>query len=304
MRKTGHIEAFDPRHRVRKVTIKLEYPETSTELDVWDTKLLNMYRLRTLFRGKYPKTWHAEFKEAYPLYTQLLDVYEDAATGGDKDLIEAALLAKLDCAKIVEELDLQKYNANFLALYRELFYDVRGILGNPVAEFQFIIAPLTQADSNKIAVGAIWKVLSLVGGLSALKRKGFGTDALKAEDLSYLLQLASFRNCSMILQYSVKGSALFEDNPAALQLLTTLADFDSIRGPGRRLDYLAEVSAVAKNNLSTLLCGDLKLLNVTDDVVAALSEADGAFNTNNTDYIERTEHINFLDNIREVDSAD
>ena len=234
----------------------------------------------------------------------MLDVYEDTTTGGDKDVIEAALLASLDCASISKELGEAKFSPMFLGLYRTLFYDVLGILGNPVSEFRAIIAPMTQVDSDKLAIGAIWKILALLGGLPTLTRKGFGTAAIKAEDLAYLLQLAAFRNCSMILKYTNKGLPFFEDNPAAMHVLSTLAEFDGIRGAGRRLDYLAEISSVAKNNLSVLLSSSLKLLNVDPVVVTELTSSDGRFNPDLQTTIEYHDHINFLNNDNEVADED
>jgi hypothetical protein len=95
----------------------------------------------------------------------------------------------------------------------------------------------------------------------------------------------------------------FEDNPAAMHVLSTLAEFDGIRGNGRRMDYLAEVSSVAKNNLSALLSSSLKLLNVDADEVASLAELDGQFCTDANSSIEYHKHINFLDN-NEVDDEE
>lgn len=304
MRKAFTGDVLNPHHRVQKVLLKLEHPNTSVQLDDWDAKLLSMYKLRAKFRDTYPKTWHIEFNESYPLYCSLLDVYEDTNNGGDKDIVEAALLASVDCDKIAESLSESKFSSLFLGMYRTLFYDVLSILGNPVSEFRAIVAPLTQIDSDKLAVGAVWKLLALLGGLPVLTKKGFGTDAMKAEDLAYLLQLAAYRNCSMILKYSNKGLPFFEDNPAAMHVLTTLAEFDGIRSQGRRLDYLAEVSSVAKNNLSVLLSSSLKLLNAPSDTVAELSELDGSFNTSESSLIEYHEHINFINNHDEVDSED
>ena len=300
MRKSVTGDLGDPRHRVRKVFKKLEHPQSSAQLDMWDAKLLSIYKLRDSFKRKYPDTWSIEFYESYPLFSDLLNVYEDDTCGGDKDIVEAALLASVDCLEISKGLSVSKFSPMFLGLYRTLFYDVLPLLGNPVAEFKYIIAPITNSDSDKLAVGAIWKMLALVGGLPVLKRKGFGTEALKAEDLAYLLQLAAYRNCSMILKYTNSGLPFFADNPAAMHALTTLAEFDGIRGTGRRTDYLAEISSVAKNNLSVLLSSSLRLLNTPEDQVAKLVEYDGAFNTGDAAHIEYHKHINFLDNNSEV----
>ena len=304
MRKAVNGDGLNPRHRVLKVFRKLEHPQSSVELDMWDAKLLSIYKLRDTFKEKYPKTWHIEFSSTYPLFCSLLDVYEDGTTGGDRDIVEAALLAHVDCAAISQALDCDKYSPMFLGLYRTLFYDVVPILGNSVAEFKYLVAPITNVESDKLAIGSVWKMLALIGGLPTLKRKGFGTEALKAEDLAYLLQLAAYRNCSMILKYSNTGLPFFTDNPAAMHALSTLAEFDSIRGTGRRTDYLAEISSVAKNNLSVLLSSSLKLLNVPTEEVSQLTALDGKFSTDTVNNIEYHEHINFIDNNSEVSDED
>ena len=304
MRKTPTKDALDPYRHVRIVQHKLKYPESSVVLDEWESKLLSIYKVRNSFKKKYPDTWSVEFAESYPLYFNLLSVYEDQGSGGDRDLVEAALLTSVDCDAIASGLHITKFSSLFLSMYRQLFYDVSRILGNGVSEFQYLVKPLLKADSDNIAVGAVWKILALIGGIPTLARKGFGTEALKAEDMAYLLQLAAFRNCSTLLKYAGKGLSMFEDNPAAASILSTLAEFDSVRGNGRRLDYFAEVSAVSKNNLSTLLSANLKLLNVPNDTLAKLAELDGAFHAGRENVIEYTGHVNFLDSDKEVDSED
>ena len=187
MRKTPTKDALDPYRHVRIVQHKLKYPESSTVLGEWESKLLSIYKVRNSFKKKYPDTWSVEFAEAYPLYFNLLSVYEDQGSGGDRDLVEAALLTSVDCDAIADGLHITKFSSLFLSMYRQLFYDVSRILGNGVSEFQYIVKPLLKADSDNIAVGAVWKILALIGGIPTLARKGFGTEALKAEDMAYLL---------------------------------------------------------------------------------------------------------------------
>lgn len=302
MRKSGNTDKLNPRHRVLKVNRTLQGSLSVDRLDQWERKLYDMYKLRSLFKDKYPNTWWEEFSYSYPLFCSLLDVYEQTSDGGSKDVLEAALLASIDCSNICRELDIEEFSPLFLTLYRELFFDVVPILGNAVNEFKYLISPMIHEDSDRLHIGSLWKLLALLGGLSTLKRKGFGTEAIKAEDLAYLLQLAAYRNCSTLLQYVSKGLPMFEQNPAAASILSTLAEFDGIRGAGRRLDYFAEVSAVAKNNLSVLLSNDLRLLSAPTERVAELSVLDGVFNTGREDIIERTNHINFLEYNQEVDS--
>lgn len=295
MRKTAQFNNTDPRHRVVLVHEVLEHPDSNITLDMWSSKLRDMYLLRDKFKSKHGKTWHLRFRESLPLYSKLLDVFEDNASGSLKHIVEAALLTGIDCKTISSDLNIPEVDPMFLSLYRELFYDVRDVLGNPVAEFRYIISPLLGKDSDKLALEAIWKLLALAGGTATLKRKGFGTEAPKAEDIMYILQLASFRNCSMILKYVNIGTEFFKDNPTAAAALSCIADFDSVRGPARRLDYFAELSAVAKNNLSALLSSGLKLINAPEDEIIKLVELDGAFNPGSGNKIETVSHVNFLD---------
>ena len=301
MRKTAQFNDINPRHRVILVHEALEHKDAHVCMDDWCVKLRGMYLLRDKFKKHYGKSWHLRFKEDYPLYSKLLDVFEDEKPGSLKHIIEAALLTAADCSRIAEELSMPEVDTLFLSIYRQLFYDVKNVLGNPVTEFRYIIAPLLSKDTDQLALDAIWKLLALAGGLATLKRKGFGTEAPKAEDIMYILQLASFRNCSMILKYVNVGSEFFKDNPAAAAAMSCIADFDSVRGPARRLDYFAELSAVAKNNLSSLLSSGLKLINVPESEVLRLAESDGVFNTATIGAIETTSHVNFLD-IKESES--
>ena len=302
MKKTLNKNLIDPYHRYLEAKDIVDNGGLSAPIeDIWVDKLVNILKLRNAFRDKYSITYMREFSRKFPLYSNLLQAFEDTRAGGDRDLLEAGLLASLDCVKVAECLNCHRFNSLFLSLYRELFYDIRKILRSSSQLFQYIIQPITQADSDKLAIGHIWKLLALTGGTTALKKKGFEADAIKAEDLAYLLQIASFRNCSMILQYSAKGKSFFLDNPGAATALNALADFDGIRGAGRRVDYLAEVSSVAKNNFSSLLKSELVLKNIPDKVVAQLSELDGSFFPENSDVFEKINHITCIDTVGEID---
>lgn len=301
MKKTLHKNYIDPYHRYLKAKSIIDNGGINTPIkDIWVDKLVNILILRDEFKKKYNATYMDHFSEKFPLYANLIEAFEDTRAGGDRDLLEASFLASLDCAKIAESLNTERFNSLFLSLYRELFYDVREILKSSSQLFQYIIQPITQADSDKLAIGHIWKLLALTGGLTALKRKGFEADAIKAEDLAYLLQIASFRNCSMLLQYSSLGKSFFIDNPAAATALTALSDFDGIRGPGRRVDYLGEVSAVAKNNLSNLLKNEIKLKSIPEKIVEKLTELDGVFSLDNSEVFEQIEHITCIDTVGET----
>jgi hypothetical protein len=273
------------------VRIKTKYNEPFT--DTWEEKLYNILSIRKKFQNKYGEHWELAFEQRFPLYHALLSCYEDTRAGGDRDVIEAMLLTSADYQTIDEEFKHPRFTALFLALYRTLLFDITPVLSDPVLRFQCFIQPMINMDSNKLAVGAIWKVLALTGGPSLLKRKGFGTEVIHGEDIEHILQLGCFRHCSTILQYASMGTEFFKDNPAAAVAVNMLTDFDSIRSSGRRPDYLAQISAVAKNNFNGLLTSEIKLLAIPEDRVLALTEFDGQFRPDIVDTIEYTSHNTF-----------
>ena len=297
MRKTKTRQQFNPYQRyenaMRRILSKSDIPPSE---DQWENKLYSMLKLREAFKKKYPETYVTEFSNRFPLYSSLLTAFEDTRIGGDRDLLEAMLLCSLDLAKLADSFKHPRFDTMFLGLYRKLFYDVSNVLLSDADRFQVIIAPMISANTDKLAIGHIWKILALSGGASLLIRKGLGTESLRGEDIEHLLQLSGFRHCSTMLQYSSMGTSFFKDNPGVAMMLSSLADFDSIRGNGRRTDYLAEISNVAKNNFNSLLRGELKLLAVPDNEVVRLTEFDGQFRPDIAGALEITEHLTFISN--------
>lgn len=295
MRKAKTKSNFNPYQRYenafRRFAAKLDIPCT----DVWENKIVDILQVREVFKTKYKDNYLRYFERKYPLYASLITAFEDDKIGGDRDTLEAVLLSSVDTTTIADNWKHPRFDALFLSLYRTLFYNITPVLGNHSLEFQYIIAPLLKLDSDKLAVGAVWKILALTGGISLLCRKGFANEAIKAEDIEYLMQLASYRHCSTMLQYTVQGRVFFNENPAAALAINSLATFDGVRGNGRRPDYLAELSAVAKNNFNSLLTGELKLLSVPDSEIVALVEYDGAFRPDITNALEYTKHVTFID---------
>ena len=287
---------IDPYRRYRLAEAVVKYGDCSEDVidDIWVNKLIDILRLRDSFVKKYTVSYMRLFEDAYPLYARLLQTFESDKPGGDRDVIEAVLLANSDCEYLANELGDARFDSLFLCLYRELFYNVIPILGNPVAEFQFVVAPLANANSNKLAVGRIWKILAVTGGIKLLVNKGWGSNPIKASDVQPLIQMAGYRNCSMILQYTAEGKGFFEDNPAGVAVLSTLSDFDSIRSTGRRKDYLAELDNTGGSEFSSLLSNEIKLISAPDATLKKLVELDGGFNPANEATIEKHEHKTFL----------
>ena len=297
MQKTKTRQQFNPYQRYENAMRRiLSKTPIKSSKDPWENKLYDMLKLREAFKKRFPESYTIEFANKFPLYSGLLSAFEDTRIGGDRDLIEAMLVSSVDLAKINEQFKHPRFDSMFLGIYRKLFYDIVDTLIDRTAIFQTIVAPMLKADTDKLAVGHIWKILALAGGPSLLIRKGLGTESIRGEDIEVLLQLSGFRHCSTMLQYTSQGTAFFRDNPGVAMMLSSLADFDSIRGAGRRIDYLAEISSVAKNNFNSLLRGELKLLAVPDSDVARLAEFDGQFRPDVEGALEFTEHLTFISN--------
>ena len=302
MRKTKSRREFDPYHRYESAMRRILSKKDAADIkDSWERKLYQILRLREAFKKEYADDYALKFEQRFPLYAGLLSAFEDTRIGGDRDLIEAMLLCSLDINKTAAEFRHPRFDSMFLSLYKKLFYDITPALLNSADRFQAIIRPMLSADSDRLAVGHIWKILALAGGSSLLLRKGLGTESLRGEDIEQLLQLSGFRHCSTMLQYTNQGSAFFKDNPGVAVMLNSLTDFDSIRGSGRRADYLAEISNVAKNNFNSLLKGELKLLAVPDNDVLRLAEFDGQFSPDVAGAMEITKHVTFISNEVEDD---
>ena len=296
MRKTNKKSDFNPYHRYENAMRRISAKDTSQYSDIWENKLYDILKVREIFKSKYKDNYLRHFESKCPLYAGILTAVEDTRVGGDRDLLEAVLLCGADLHKVSEELGHPRFDSLFLGLYKKLCYDVTPVLCNPALIFQHVISPMVGADSDRLAVGHIWKILALAGGINLLKRKGLDKTPIKAEDIEHLLQLASFRHCSSLLQYTSSGSKFFENNPAAAMAITALADFDSVRSSGRRLDYIGELSTVAKNNFNNILNGEFKLLSAPDEVVAKMAEFDGMFRPDISDTLEYSKHITFIDN--------
>lgn len=285
---------INPYHRIQSAKELAKSGGGYLIKDQWTKKLVNMLSLRENFTKEYKEDARRQFEDKFPLLANLLNAYEDDRNGGDRDLLEAALLCTIDYKAIAEALDDPRFTPAFLALYSTLFFDISSVIGNSAMEFQMFIKPMLGANTDKLAVGHIWKLLALKGGLPLFIRKGVGTAPIKAEDIEHLLQLAGFRHCSNLLQYVSMGSSFFKDNPAAAVALTSLADFDSIRSSSRRPDFMATISDVSKNSFNSVLSGELRLISAPAETVKKLVEIDGTFRPDAPDGVEYMRHLTFI----------
>jgi hypothetical protein len=145
-------------------------------------------------------------------------------------------------------------------------------------------------DTDKVAIGAIWKMLARAGGLKLLKDKGMGSAAIRAEDIGYLMQLCSYRNCTMMLKYAAAGLTMLADYPNVNVVFDRLSDFDSIRGYDRRPDGFAKLTGVSENIFNDMLTAGIKLIALPEDLSESVFAADGVFNADKAYAIEKPEH--------------
>lgn len=294
MKQTLTRKKFNPYYRIEEARAIIKSNRQASD-DIWVNKLVDIFRLRDTFKQEYTDDYQAYFEEKFPLYADLLNAYEDTRIGGDRELLEACMLASGDCGEISEYLDNPRFTPHYLMLYRQLFYTVDLTVSNKASIFQNIVAPILKSNGSKLAVGVIWKLLALVGGLSLLFNKGLGTAAIRIEDMEYLMQLTCMRHLSTMLQYASSGVEFFEENPAAAMTLSALAEFDGLRGSGRRTDYIANITDVSKNRFSNVLSGELRLISAPNDILIKMSEVDGTFEPALEGAMEVTEHLTFIE---------
>lgn len=294
MKQTLTRKKFNPYYRIEEARAIIKSNRQASD-DIWVNKLVDILRLRDTFKQEYTDDYQTYFEEKFPLYADLLNAYEDTRIGGDRELLEACMLANGDCGEISEYLDNPRFTPHYLMLYRQLFYAVDLTISNKASIFQNIVAPILKSNGSKLAVGVIWKLLALVGGLSLLFNKGLGTTAIRIEDMEYLMQLTCMRHLSTMLQYASSGVEFFEENPAAAMTLSALAEFDGLRGSGRRTDYIANITDVSKNRFSNVLSGELRLISAPNDILIKMSEVDGTFEPALEGAMEVTKHLTFIE---------
>jgi hypothetical protein len=232
----------------------------------------------------------AKFSREWPLFDLLFTTFEGDGVGCDKDVIEAALIASDDSKEISETLKKDGFTASFIDLYSKFFYDLTHIRNNDVKFAQYILLPILRNNTDELAIGAVWKLLASSGGLPMLVEKGFKAAAIRPEDISYLLQLTCMRNCSMLLQYASQGRAMLAEQPGVQSFMTTLSDFDGVRGSDRRPDGFAVTTGMNRNIYNSMLSAGIKLISAPDEISSELLLADGAFHPDLSGAQEYSKH--------------
>lgn len=287
MTRDDHKRFQGPYGRYFRAMFEIEHPEVPRSEDPWTRKLKSII----ITRNSYIKNKAAEkFMIDFPLFYELFSTFEDVKPGSDKELLEACLVSGASFEEIAKTLNIPKFTCLFIGLYHELFYNVGKILDNDVLFQQHVVLPMLQKDGDRVAIGAIWKMLSRAGGLPLLMEKGMGNAALRAEDIGYLMQLCSYRNCTMLLKYASSGLTMLADYPNANVVFDRLSDFDSIRGYDRRPDGFAKLTGVSSNVFNDMLTAGIKLIGMPEDLSESVFLSDGVFNPGMKEAIEKPEH--------------
>jgi hypothetical protein len=287
MKDTDHKRFQGPYGRYFRACYEIENPEVPVSEDPWVRKLKSILGTRKCYANKRQAK---KFMVDFPIYHELLSIFEDASVGSDKELLEACLISGESFSDIAKAINIPRFTEMFIGLYHELFYNVRPLLENDVLFQQHVILPLAQKDTDKLAVGSIWKMLSRAGGLKMLLEKGMTSSALRAEDISYLMQLCSYRNCTMMFRYASSGLKLLADYPNVNVVFDRLSDFDSIRGYDRRPDGFAKLTGVSDNVFNDMLTAGIKLIGVPEGLAEIVYRTDGVFNPEMAEAIEKPEH--------------
>lgn len=167
-----------------------------------------------------------QYKDDWPLFACLFEVYEDHTPGSLKHLIEAALCTEASFKQIASLcFGIRAIDDVFIAVYSELFYNIKPYLGNHAAIYRYVVTPMLRADTNKLATEHVWKMLALTGGIDYLITKGLGTVTIKPTDMDYMLQAATYRNISMAIKYSAAGLPDDEDGVSALPTINLMTKF-------------------------------------------------------------------------------
>lgn len=264
-----------PSRRYYIAVKEVNKPGTQRSDDPWVQRLVDILALRKQYATV--KDGVDKFAVEWPMFHLLCTTFESTGIGCNKDVLEAAIIASPSSKEIAETLKKSGFTESFIDLYKKFFYDLSDIRGNDVRFAQYVLLPILRQNTDQLAVGAIWKLLACSGGLPMLVEKGFRSTAIRPEDISYLLQLTCMRNCSMLLQYASEGRAMLAEQPGVQTFMTTLSDFDGVRGSDRRPDGFAVTTGTNRNIYNSMLSAGIKLISAPDEIASELLTADGTF---------------------------
>ena len=219
------LDSFNgPYGRYRRAVYEIDNKNAVQSDDIWIVQLKHILNTRKAYKNDY-----VSFYEGWPLYANLLNIFESTGIGTLRGLIEALLLTGVPltgCAQFTKEAGLDEFS---LGLYKELFFNIDSCKNNIVDMQRYVLIPMLANNSDKLQLDTIWKLLAFCGGLETLVRKGFGTEPLSPEDIDYLLHYGSLRNCSLLMSYISDGAAFVERFPNIQTMLNNITMFELSR---------------------------------------------------------------------------
>ena len=180
----------------------------------------------------------------------------------------------------------KQYNPFFIALYHDLFYNIRSYENDEIAMYRFVIQPMLSFNSYNIAIDHIWKLLAYRGGSKLLMDVGLGNKPFSADDVDYLLHLTSMRSASMILKYASSGIDSFgEDSALASNVLGVIYKYEANRSLDRDDQGFRAITDTSASEYSSALTDVFKKVVHIEPTEEKLL-ADGKFDVNNMEAIE------------------
>ena len=262
------LEFEGPLGRYHRARYELDNPEVKPSSDVWVIKLKQVLTQRDAYKSI------IAYKEANPLFSTLLDIFENDGITSRKHMLEAMLVTGEDFDDIARHLDDPAIpDGLVVGLYHELFYNIRPYLKSVPEMYRYIVQPLISCNGKQLPLGRIWKLLAYVGGMDVLEASGFGTRPLSAEDLSYLVQLGGYRNAALMLKYIADGDGFAKENPIALNIVMGLSELSRQTSHDVR-DNLGfkRLEVATTQDYSHALTGLFKMVYETEYIPAASND--------------------------------
>lgn len=274
-----------PRRFIERAKYELINEDTKPSEEVWVKKLKAMLNQRYFYSDV------ALYADECPLYHALFHVYEDTDPLAIKPLLEAYLLTELTYQQIADIFQRTNpmYNALFIGLYHDLFYNIRPYADNELSMYRYVIQPMLNFDSDKLATEHIWKLLAYRGGAKLLTEVGLGSKPFSPDDVDYLLHLGSMRSVSTMLKYTAKGLKAFGDDAGvASSALGVMYQYEAARSLDRDVQGFKAIVDTSATEFSSALTSVFKKVTHKEPSEQQLL-SDGKFDVNNKDAIETCE---------------
>lgn len=272
-----------PRRYIDRAKYELENEEAKLSDEVWVKMLKKMYNQRDYYDSM------VTYSDENPIYSALLNIYEDTRSTAVKPLLEAFLITELTFQQISERLIHLNplYNPLFIGLYHDLFYNIRPYINSDVAMYKYIVQPMLTYGGSNLAMEHIWKLLAYRGGAKLLTDVGIGAKPFTPDDIDYLLHLSSMRSATTMLSYVSKGMDAFSEEAqgTAANVLGVIYKYEASRSIDRDEQGFRAIVDTSATEFSSALTSVFKKLVHSEPTEEKLL-ADGKFDVNNKDAIE------------------